>query len=169
MVTWPWTNTVKAGEQTTVTSWPDILTLHILVQLFFSFKIFIHSFTHRHCTLYLYTVSQKRPTFDLLWSWHTRSDYDNFWLKCYWESKESDYTLFSHLTYLVLQHYTLQKRKPRRQRTGALCVQRSPTAAALSTFFPLNHDPKSPKTWTRWLQDLGSHTAAWVWLVSQKY
>jgi len=26
----------------------------------------------------------------LLWSWHTRSDNDNFWQKCYWESKKSD-------------------------------------------------------------------------------
>jgi len=28
-------------------------------------------------------VSEKHPTFDLLWSWYTRSDYDNFWQKCY--------------------------------------------------------------------------------------
>ena len=41
---------------------------------------------------------------------------------------------------------TLQKRKPRRlQRTGALCVQHSPTAAALSTSFLLNHAPNSPE------------------------
>ena len=35
---------------------------------------------------------------------------------------KSDDALFSHLTYLVLQ----QKRKPRRQRTGVLCMQHSP-------------------------------------------
>jgi len=34
---------------------------------------------------------------------------------------------------------TLRNRKPGRQRTGALCVQHSPTAAALSTSFLLNH------------------------------
>ena len=28
--------------------------------------------------------------------------------------------------------------------------------------------PNSPYSWTPWLQDLGSHTAAWVWVVSQK-
>jgi len=58
---------------------------------------------------------------------------------------------------------TLQKRKPRRQRTGALCVQHSPTAAVLLTSFLL-----PPKSWMHWLQDLGSHTTAWVWVVSQK-
>jgi len=31
---------------------------------------------------------KKRLTFDLLQSWHTQSDYDNFWQKCYWESKK---------------------------------------------------------------------------------
>jgi len=35
---------------------------------------------------------------------HARSDCDNFWQKCYWESKKSDNALFCHLTYLVLQH-----------------------------------------------------------------
>jgi len=40
---------------------------------------------------------------------------------------------------------TLRKRKPRRQRTGALCVQHSPTAAALSTSFLLYHAPNNPK------------------------
>jgi len=49
--------------------------------------------------------------------------------------------LFSHLTYLVLLHYlaSLRNRKPRRQRSGAFCVQHSPTGAALSTSFRLNH------------------------------
>jgi len=48
------------------------------------------------------------PTFELLQSWHTRSDYDNFWQKCYWENRESYESydaLFSHLTCLVLLHY----------------------------------------------------------------
>jgi len=56
-----------------------------------------------------------------------------------------------------------------RQRTGAhaLCVQHSPTAVALSNFFLLNHVPNI-SSWTHWLQDLGSHIAAWVWVVSQK-
>jgi len=75
--------------------------------------------------------------------------------------------LFSHLTYLVLLHY-LRNNKPRRQHTGALCVQYNPTAAALSTSFLLNHAPNTPYSWTHWLQDLGSHTAAWVWVLSQK-
>ena len=56
-----------------------------------------------------------------------------------------------------------------RQRIGAhaLCMQHSPTATALSTCFLLNHASNSP-SWTHWLQDVGSHTAAWVWVVSQK-
>jgi len=40
---------------------------------------------------------------------------------------------------------TLQKREPRRQHAGALCVQHSPTAAVLSTFFLLNNAPNSPE------------------------
>ena len=59
-----------------------------------------------------------------------------------------------------------------RQRIGAhaLCVQHSPTAAALSTsFFLMNHAPYIPELKASIsLQDLGSHTAAWVWVVSQK-
>ena len=45
----------------------------------------------------------------------------------------------------------------------AHCMQRSPTAAALST----SCSPTVP-SWTHWLQDLGSHTAAWIWVASQK-
>jgi len=59
-----------------------------------------------------------------------------------------------------------------RQHIGAhaLCMQHSPTAAPLSTSFLLNHAPPTAPSWTHWLsvQDVGSHTAAWVWIVSQK-
>ena len=49
------------------------------------------------------------------------------------------------------------------------CIGRehSPIAVALSTSVLLNHAPSSPN-WTHWLQDLGSHTPTWVWVVSQK-
>jgi len=47
----------------------------------------------------------------------------------------------------------------------ALCMQHSPTTAAFSTSFFLNHVPNSPE---HLLQDLGSHTAAWVRIRSQK-
>jgi len=50
----------------------------------------------------------------------------------------------------------------------ALCIQHSPTVAALSTSFLLNHAPLAARSWTHWLQDLRSLTAAWVWVVSQK-
>jgi len=40
---------------------------------------------------------------------------------------------------------TLRKKKPRRERTGVLYVQHSPTAAALSAFFLLNHAPQKPQ------------------------
>jgi len=46
----------------------------------------------------MYTVSQKRPTFDLLWSLRTQFDCNNFWHKCCQESRQSKHTLFSHLT-----------------------------------------------------------------------
>jgi len=58
---------------------------------------------------------------------------------------------------------TLRKRKPRTQRTGALCVQwlrrsRLP--------FCWTKPPSTP-TWMHWLQDLGSPAAAQVWVVSR--
>jgi len=46
-----------------------------------------------------------------------------------------------------------------------LCLQHSPNAAVPSNSFLLNHVPNSSKYW---LQDLGSHTAAWVRVLSQK-
>ena len=49
-----------------------------------------------------------------------------------------------------------------------LCMQHSLTAAALSTSFLLNLASNSPYSWTHLLQDLGSHKAALVWVVSQK-
>jgi len=64
-------------------------------------------------------------------------------------------------------NYQVRKKKPRRQRTGALCVQQSPTAAALSTFFLLNMRPNSPELNTL-ITRFRSHTAEWVWVVSQK-
>ena len=53
-------------------------------------------------------------------------------------------TTFSHLTYLVLQHYLA---KGETQKTAHWCFVGAtyPTAAALSTSFLLNHDPESPK------------------------
>jgi len=66
-----------------------------------------------------------------------------FWQKCYWESKKSDNALLSHLTYLVLQHY-LAKEKTQETVAGALCMQNSPTAAALSTSFHQNHTCSLP-------------------------
>ena len=62
---------------------------------------------------------------------------------------------------------TLQKRKLRSQCTGALCVQHSATAAALLTYFLLNHALQKPQA-ERILQDVGRHTAASIWVVSQK-
>jgi len=57
-----------------------------------------------------------------------------------------------------------------RQRIGAhaLCMQHSPTAAALSTSFLLNHAPSNSAELNAVITRLGSHTAARVWVVSQK-
>jgi len=38
---------------------------------------------------------------------------------------------------------------------------------SLDFLFPEPCPPTAP-SWTYWLQDLGSHTAAWVWVLSQK-
>jgi len=54
-------------------------------------------------------------------------------------------------------------RKPRRQHTGALCVQHSPTTAALSTSFLLNHVPQQSRS-ERIDTRFRSHTEAWIWL-----
>jgi len=43
-----------------------------------------------------------------------------------------------------------------------------PTAVALSTSILLDCVSPTTPSWTHWLQDLRSHTAAWVWAVSQK-
>jgi len=55
----------------------------------------------------------------------------------------------NHMCFVFSPHRSsasaLRNRKPRRQRTGQLCAQHSPTAAALSTFFLLNHAPNSPR------------------------
>jgi len=50
----------------------------------------------------------------------------------------------------------------------ALYMQHRPTAAALSTPFSWTMPPPTALSWTHWLQDLDSHTAACVWVVSQK-
>jgi len=49
-----------------------------------------------------------------------------------------------------------------------LCVQHSPTAVALLTSFLPSHASPTAPSWTHWVQDLGNHTAALVWVVSQK-
>jgi len=63
----------------------------------------------------------------------------------------------------AIKHITDDIFLPGRQRIDAyaLCMQRSPTAAALSTFFLLNHAPNSPELPLDCLQDLGSPTAAY--------
>jgi len=44
-----------------------------------------------------------------------RSDDDNFWQKCYQESKKSGDALFSNLIYLVVLHY-LEKQETQKLR-----------------------------------------------------
>jgi len=59
-----------------------------------------------------------------------------------------------------------QVAKDNTQKT-AHCACNSPAAWALLTSFLLNRAPTAP-SWMHCLQSLGSHTAAWVWVVSQK-
>jgi len=47
------------------------------------------------CLIYMYTVSQNVTTFVLLLLRHTWTNFDNFWQKCYWKSKQSKGPLFS--------------------------------------------------------------------------
>jgi len=49
----------------------------------------------------LYTMSQKCHYFVLLCLWHTWTNFDNFWQKCYWENRQSKDAVLSHLTWSV--------------------------------------------------------------------
>jgi len=97
----------------------------------------------------------------------TRSDYDNVWQKYYWKSEKSGDALFSHLTCLVLQHYLT---KEETQKTVHWCIVRATQSNCCGALDFLSPEPRPPTalSWTHWLQDLGSHIAAWVWVVSQK-
>jgi len=98
---------------------------------------------------------------------HTQFDCNNFWQKCYWQSKKSDDALLSRLTYLVLQHCLA---KEETQKTAHWCFVRATQSNCYSApdFLFSEPCPRKAPSWTHWLQDLGSHTAAWVWVVSQK-
>jgi len=48
-------------------------------------------------------------------------------------------------------------------------MQHSPTAPVLSTSFLVNHAPNSPELNALITRLKKSHTAAWVWVVSQKH
>jgi len=76
--------------------------------------------------------------------------------------------MFAHLTYLVLQHYLT---KEETQKTAYWCIVRPTQSNCCSALDFLSPEPYALPTapsWTHWLQDLGSPTAAWVWVVSQK-
>ena len=100
-------------------------------------------FVHWTWLLNIHCVSKKRPTF------------------------ESDNALFSHLTYLVLQHYLA---KEETQKMAHWCIVHATQSNCCSVFDFLSAEPClwAALNWTDWLQDLGSHTAAWVWVESQK-
>jgi len=79
-----------------------------------------------------------------LWIWHTRSDCDNFWQKCYWESKKSDDALFSQLTSPVLQHYLA---KEETQKTAHWCFAHATQSNCCSAlnFLSLEPCPQQPQ------------------------
>ena len=83
-----------------------------------------------------------------------------FLAKCYRESKKSEYALFSHLTYLVLQHYLA---KEETQKTAHRCFVRATQSNCCSAVDFLSPEPcpKAP-SWTYWLQNLGYSSASMV-------
>jgi len=87
--------------------------------------------------------------------------------ECHWESKESDDALFSHLTYLVLLHYLAKEGTQKTEHWSIVHSTQSNVCSALDFLSPEPCPTKAP-SWMHWLQDLGSHTASWVWVVSQK-
>ena len=74
--------------------------------------------------------------------------------------------LFSHLIYLMLQHYLA---KVETQKTAHWCTVRSTQSnCSALIFLSVEQCPLKALSWMHWLQNLGSHSAAWVWVVSQK-
>jgi len=57
---------------------------------------------------------------------------------CYRESRESDDALFSHLTYLVLQHYLA---KEETQKTAHWCIVRATQCNCCRALDFLSHEP----------------------------
>jgi len=114
--------------------------------------------------MYIHCVSKNVPcTFDLLAIIFTyTTDYDNFWQKCYWERQKLDDALFCHFIYLVLTALPCE--------IGNLedSVHCACNTVQLLQRSRLRLSWTMPSTsWTHWLQDLGSHAAASVWVVSQ--
>jgi len=77
------------------------------------------------------------------------------------EKVRSDDALFTHITYLVLQHLTCERGKPE---DSALVHCACNTVQLLERFrrhFSGTVPPTTAPSWTHWLQDLKSHTAAY--------
>jgi len=75
--------------------------------------------------------------------------------------------LFSYFTYLMLQHYLAKEQTPE---DSALVHCACNTVQLLKCYllaFSWSMPPTAP-SWMHWLEDLGSHRAARVWVVSQK-
>jgi len=115
----------------------------------------------------LYTMSQKTShrwlTIILTYYWYTQSDYDNFLA----EVLPRKYEI--RQCFVFLPHLSSASALPceiGNPEDSPLVhfACNSPTSAALSTSFIFNHAPNSP----HWLQGLVSHTAAWVWVMSEK-
>jgi len=122
-----------------------------------------------HCAPYIHCVSKNVPP--LTWS-----DCDNFgqWVRKMSETQTMseppqvllprDDALFSHLIYeYLLQHYLAKEETQKRARW---CFVRATQSNCCSTLDFLSSEPCPPPSlsWTHRLQDLESHTAAWVWV-----
>jgi len=75
--------------------------------------------------------------------------------------------LFYHLTYLILQQYLA---KEETQKTAHWCFVRAAQSNCCSILDSLSPEscPQKASSWMHWETDTGSHTTAWVWVVSQK-
>jgi len=74
--------------------------------------------------------------------------------------------VFSHFTYLVLLHNLAKQEIRKTVHWNIVRTTQSNFCSALDFVYP---EPwaQTARRWTHWLQDLGSHTAAWVWVVSR--
>ena len=79
-------------------------------------------------------------------------------------------TILTNVRRYQTHHRWLFSFRKTAQRIGALCIVHATQSNCCGSldFLSLKPCPPAAPSWTHWPQDLRSHTAAWVWVMSQK-